>query len=89
MAKKNFKTGIDGLIQSSLVEKTTDKEKEFKNDVQIKATYYYNSEQLNKIKAISFYDRKPIGKVISEAIEKYIKTYANLDEALSIFSKSK
>lgn len=89
MAKKNFKTGIDGLIQSSLIEETTDKKKEFKSSVQIKATYYYHYEQLEKIKAISFYDRKPIGKVISEALEGYIKNYSNLDEAINIFSKSK
>jgi len=78
MAKKNFKTGIDSLLQASILEeKRTDKEKL----ISVKATYYYDSEQLNKIKAIAFYDRKPIGKVIGEALEAYIQSYENLSKA--------
>ena len=78
MAKKNFKTGIDRLLQPCIPEKKrTDKEK----IISVKATYYYNLEQLNQIKAIAFYDRKPIGKVIREALEVYIQSYENLSEA--------
>lgn len=78
MAKKNFKTGIDSLLQTSVTEiKKTDKKK----IISIKATYYYNSEQLNKIKAIAFYDRKPIGRVIAEALETYIQSYEDLSKA--------
>ncbi len=78
MAKKNFEKGIDGLLQPSVPEeKRPDKEK----IISVKATYYYNSEQLNKIKAIAFYDRKPIGKVIREALEVYIQSYGDLSKA--------
>jgi len=78
MSKKNFKTGIDSLLQPSIPEKKrTDKEKM----ISVKATYYYNSEQLDKIKAIAFYERKPIGKVVGEALEAYIQSYENLSKA--------
>ncbi len=81
MAGKNFKEGVDGLLQSSiLVKKESDKEK----IISVKATYYYNLEQLDKIKAIAFYDRKPIGKVIGEALDLYILSYKDLSEAQKI-----
>ncbi|MBI9056967.1 MAG: hypothetical protein JEZ01_04270 [Labilibaculum sp.] len=78
MAKKNFKSGIDGLLQPSIPEKKeSDKEKR----KSVKATYYYDTVQLDKIKAIAFYDRKPIGKVIGEALEEYILSYKDLNKA--------
>jgi hypothetical protein len=78
MAKKNFKAGIDSLLQSSISEK---KESDKEKIISVKATYDYNSEQLAKIKAIAFYDRKPIKKVIGEALEAYIQSYKDLNEA--------
>lgn len=78
MAKKNFKSGIDGLLQPSIPEKKeSDKEKK----KSVKATYYYDAKQLDKIKAIAFYDRKPIGRVIAEALETYIQSYEDLSKA--------
>jgi hypothetical protein len=74
MAKKNFKTGIDMLIQSSKnnieIEKTADKEKS-KPEFQ-KATYYFNSDTLSAIKSIAWYNRQPIGEVINEALKAYV-----------------
>jgi primosomal protein N' len=85
MAGKNFKTGIDGLLQASTSEKKeSDKEKNKtvkKIKKGIKATYYYDAIQLDKIKAIAYYDRKPIGKVIEEALEAYIQSYKDLTKA--------
>lgn len=85
MAGKNFKSGIDGLLQASTSEKKeSDKEKNKtvkKIKTRIKATYYYNATQLDKIKAIAYYDRKPIGKVIEEALEEYIQSYKNMTKA--------
>ncbi|WP_321515404.1 hypothetical protein [Marinifilum fragile] len=80
--KKDFTGGIDGLLQPSkkkTVKPTIDKEKS------VKATYYYNQDQLQKIKAIAFYDRKPIGMVISEALDSYIESYPDLKKAIRIF----
>ncbi|PXY01640.1 hypothetical protein DF185_09225 [Marinifilum breve] len=79
--KKDFTGGIDGLLRPSAkktVKEKTDKEKS------VKATYYYNQDQLQKIKAIAFYDRKPIGKVISEALDSYIESYPDLKKAIKI-----
>ena len=76
MTKKNFKTGIDMLIQTSKTnietEKTADKEKS-KPEFQ-KATYYFNSDTLSIIKSIAWYNRQPIGEVINEALKAYITT---------------
>ena len=75
---KNFKSGIDNLLKSSISEK---KESDKEKIISVKATYYYNSEQLNTIKTIAFFDRKPIGRVISEALEAYIQSYEDLSKA--------
>jgi len=85
MAKKNFTPGIDGLLQPSTSEKKEsdiEKKKTVKSiQKAVKATYYYDAKQLDKIKAIAFYDRKPIGKVIEEALEEYIQSYKDLRKA--------
>lgn len=84
MAKKDFKQGLDFLIQNTkeIIEnpKMTDKEQKDETGSQ-KATYYYNTQSLNTIKAIAWFDRKPIGHVIDEAINLYIKKYSDLEKA--------
>jgi len=81
MAKKDFSSGIDGLIQNSLDTKAPVETKKSIEVSNIKATYYFNKKQLETIKTIAYYDRKPIGEVISEALEVFIISYKNLDEA--------
>jgi len=86
MAKKNFKTGIDGLLQQSnpqptKIEGTENVDSDKK---QVKATYCYYKSTLDSIKAIAYYDRKQIGQVIDEALIKYIEHYSELDKALKL-----
>lgn len=83
MAKKNFQTGINHLISDSrqTIDKSQKKERrEVASDTQ-KATYYYNTETLNSIKSIAFFDRKYIGEVIDEALNLYISEYKDLQKA--------
>jgi len=81
MAKKNLKSGIEGLFQPSAPEeKKADKEK----SKFVKATYYYDLDQLSKIKAIAYYERKPIGKIIEEALSQYLESYVDLKKAIKI-----
>lgn len=81
MAKKNLKSGIEGLFQPSVPElKNADNEK----SKFVKATYYYDLDQLSKIKAIAYYERKPIGKVIDKALNQYLESYVDLKKAIKI-----
>ncbi len=43
--------------------------------------------QLNKIKAIAFFERKTIGKLIEEALGIYIKAYPSIADAEKLFSE--
>jgi hypothetical protein len=85
MAKKNFKSGIDSLIQPSIIEQKTDNKKSKKESF-VKATYYYHAEQLEKVKAMAYYERKAIGKVISDALELYINKCEHLEDAIKVYS---
>lgn len=90
MAKRNFKSGIDGLLQASTPEKKSNKKKEPNLDLdKIKATYFFENKQLDNIKAIAFYERKSIGHIINEALKKYTSRYKNLDEAKKIHDNIK
>lgn len=89
MAKKNFKTGIDNLIndsRESIEFHKTEVVKPVLPEFQ-KATYYYNSKTLFEIKSIAYFDRKYIGEVIEEALSDYIAKYPNLDKAINAYSK--
>lgn len=82
MAKKDFKEGLDFLIQNTkeIIENPKVADKEKKEDLgSQKATYYYNSQNLNTIKAIAWFDRKSIGQVIDEALVLYIKNYSEVE----------
>jgi len=85
MAKKDFKKGIDGLLQPSTPGKGTDKKKKKLDSNHVKATYYLDEQVLNQIKAIAYYERKAIGQVISEVLKKYASRYKNLEEAVKTF----
>lgn len=85
MAKKDFKQGLDFLIQNTkeIIENPKIPDKEKKDEAgSKKATYYYNTQSLNAIKAIAWYDRKPIGHVIDEAINLYIKNYSDVEKVV-------
>jgi hypothetical protein len=89
MAKKNFKTGIDNLIndsRESIVFSRIKVEKPVLPEFQ-KATYYYNSKTLLEIKSIAYFDRKYIGEVIEEALSEYIAKHPNIDKAIIAYSK--
>lgn len=76
MAKKSFKAGFDSLlgedITSTRKENSTSK-KNIKNET--RATFLVETEQLEKIKAISYWDRKLIKNVLFDALEMYIEHY--------------
>lgn len=83
MAKKNFKSGMDLLLQGSKnhIEAEKKAEKNLSQPYNTKATYYFNAETLQSIKAIAYYDRITIGEVIDHALRKYVQTYEQLETA--------
>lgn len=88
MAKKDFKSGIDGLIQTSIKqENETAKEKKDLSGNFVKATYYFDEEQLKKIKAVAYYEREPIGKIMANAFDQFLNNYSELEQALRIFKR--
>jgi hypothetical protein len=88
--KKNFKSGIDGLLQASTPEKKINKKNKINSDLaQVKATYFFETKQLDDIKAIAYYERKSIGLIIDEALKKFTSRYNNLDEATEIHDNTK
>jgi hypothetical protein len=93
MAKKNFKSGMDMLLQGSKdniqadnkgLEPNNEKSKE---KCCTKATYYFDTDRLKSIKAIAYFDRRTIGEVLDEALEKYLHDYEQLEYAISQYAK--
>lgn len=76
MSKKSFKSGFDSLLgeEISTAERKKDTEKQ-KVRNEIRATFLVDEGHLEKIKAISYWDRKMIKNVLFDALEAYIKNY--------------
>ncbi|HJD59406.1 MAG TPA: hypothetical protein LFW20_01835 [Rickettsia endosymbiont of Omalisus fontisbellaquei] len=70
MSKKDFKTGFDSLLSSDKPTKTT-----ISNERTIHASFVVNSSYVEKLKAISYWDRKKIKDVVNEAFKNYIELY--------------
>ena len=72
--KKNFKTTFNDLLGGGdAEEKSISKEKEIFEET--KATFVVRIDQLDKLKAISYMERKMIKNVLEEALAFYISKY--------------
>lgn len=84
MSKKNFTGGLGSLL-GEVPEKTkrgrpktqnkiiTKSSQEGTKDNETRATFIVNEELLEKVKAISYWDRILLKEVINNALENYIK----------------
>lgn len=78
MSRKSFKTPFDSLldVNEPIPQKTVSQEK--------RATFIVRLDQLEKLKAISYYDRKMLKKVLEEALNNYIRDYENKNGSVEI-----
>ena len=73
MSKKSFKTSFDDLLGHSNAEPASPKTKHKYQE--IKYTFVIRCDHLDKIKAISYLERKMIKHVIADSLEAYIENY--------------
>lgn len=84
MARKSFQGGVNSLFEGT--KESTKKQGEKKTTVreitktsqagtkagETRATFIMNEDQLEKLKAIAYWDRMPIKEVVSQAIDDYL-----------------
>ncbi len=69
MTKKSFKTSFDSLLGEDIKTKV-------RNDVkEIRATFIVRATYVDKLKAISYWERKMIKNVLDESLTLYIDLY--------------
>lgn len=73
MSKKNFKTSFDDLLGGNTKDSKSESKKA--NYTETKSTFVIRNDQLDKIKAISYMERKMIKNVLEEALSLYIEKY--------------
>ena len=82
MAKKNFKGGLDSLLQSTTSNNISTSIPTVKNDTtkpnELRATFIVREDYLEKIKAVAYWDRLLVKDVINTAIGQYIEKYGNI-----------
>ena len=67
---KNFKTSFDSLLgegKSKIKKKLEDKE--------IRATFIVNKHNIEKLKAIAYWERNKIKNILNQALSNYIELY--------------
>ncbi len=74
MAKKNFKNGIDEILGAPEQHKPTKNISNEENAI-ARTTIVTKLCQINKLKAIAFWDRKTLKDVIDDAISIYLTDY--------------
>lgn len=78
MTKKSFKTGFDSLLgASNISKKELPSHNQEKSKEEKRATFLIDIDQYDKIKSISYWDRKLIKEVLFDALSSYIKSYEN------------
>lgn len=71
MTKKNFKTSFDSLLLAEEKPNTRVKTSE----KEVRATFIVKASYIDKLKAISYWQRKMIKNTIDEALKEYIDSY--------------
>ena len=82
MAKKNFSKGINAFFDST--EKAENGES-LVDKIEKRATFIINSDQLEKIKAIAFWERKTAKAILKQSLEEFFSTKGDryIKEALN------
>lgn len=88
MSKKDFKGGLDSLLGESPTvgrgrpkgatapaREVTKTSQEGTKGSETRATFIVNEDQLEKLKAIAYWDRLMIKDVVAKAFEEYIARY--------------
>lgn len=70
MTKKNFRTSFDSLLGEDLP-----KQKKKNITKEIRATFIVKESNLDKLKAVAYWERKAIKNVLDEALNAYIEIY--------------
>jgi hypothetical protein len=69
MSKKNFRTSFDSLLGDEEIKK----KKSVLNET--RATFIVRASHLDKLKAISYWERKMIKNVLDDALSSFIEQY--------------
>ena len=82
MSKKGFTEGVDILIggkvetrQETPIKSGRGRPKKEENEKGTRATLIIKNDNLEKLKAIAYWDRITIKLIVNEALENYIKKY--------------
>jgi len=93
MAKKNFK-GIEAFLSSEPESRKQESEIQEGSatppKIEKRATFLVEIDQLDKMKALAYWDRKIIKQVLKEALENYFlqKGESKIEEALHNYRKA-
>lgn len=79
MAKKNFKSGLESLLTNSTQTPTTIVQKlDVEKPSEIRATFIIREDYLEKIRAISYWDRLLVKDVMQLALGEYLEKYGSV-----------
>jgi hypothetical protein len=70
MSKKNFKTSFDDLLSEN-----TRSSKSHNKIQEIRSTFIVNVNNIEKLKAVAFWEKKLIKNVLDEALNEYFERY--------------
>jgi hypothetical protein len=97
MGKKNFISGLDQLLTPSadnisnvsIVETRKLSENRIEKKATIRATFIVNTETIEKIRALGFYQRKDLKDILEEAFILYISKFGEdeLLQALNLYNQ--
>ncbi len=84
MAKKKFTNNFEDIFSSESSGNSSNNKKATRK---IKSTYLFDDSILESIKAISYYERTPIGDIINQACKNYIESYDSMEKANQLYTK--
>ncbi len=88
MNRKNFKNTFDDILKTSSVKNDVIKsEKNRQVKKETKATFIILSDQLDKLRAISYMERKMIKNVLRDALSLYIDKYEKENSSVPLPKK--
>ncbi len=85
MKKKSFKTTFDDLLGGSREELQETEQKQ--NVPETKSTFVVRCDHLDKLRAISYLERKMIKDIVADSLEIYINNYEKINGLIQLPKK--
>lgn len=85
MTRKNFKMAFNSLLKEDVMNRASYSKDD--NAQEVRATFIVKKDSIEKLKAIAFWERETIKKILGDALDAYLINYEQTNGSVILPNK--